>query len=398
MPRLAPHILDVPASGIRRIYEIAATLDDVVQLAVGEPDWPVAPHIIEAARDAWARDDTRYTANGGIAPLRAAIAAKLARENGVEVDVEQVWVTAGGTQALNLAMHLTLAPGDEVLLPDPGYTTFTMNARMLGAEPVPYRLDPARGFMPDLDELESLVTPRTRLLIVNSPSNPLGVVFPRATLESLLDFARRHDLWILADEVYEHFAWGEPHTELASLSGAEGRVFSVHSFSKSYAMTGVRVGYLVTPPGFDATLRTMQEATISCVATPDQYAALAALEGPQDTVARARARYRAAFELAAAALDAKGVDYLVPGGAMYLWVDVAHVSAGDVAAWAARFVREQRVAVAPGSAFGASGEGWIRLCLAVDPDALAAGIERIPARLAIAAEDGDAGGAGAGER
>ncbi len=393
MPSLAAHIPSVPGSGIRRIYEIAAELegtipDRIVSLGVGEPDVPIAPHIAEAAAAAWHRDDTNYNPNGGILALRRSIVDKLATQNRMDVDLEQVWVTVGGTQALHLAMQLTLTAGDEVLIPDPGYTTFTMNARMLDARPVPYSLTPERGFRPDIDELESLVTPRTRMIIVNSPSNPLGAVFPREVLEGLLAFARRHDLWILSDEVYERFVWGEPHLSLAELDAASRadagggieRVFSVFSFSKTYAMTGIRVGYLVTPPGMAATLRTMQEATISCVAMPDQFAALAALEGDQGHVAEAAAHYRANYAVATAALEARGIPYLEPTGAFYLWVDVSHASDGDVAGWAERFLLREHVALAPGSAFGRSGEGWIRLCLAASEADLLTGIGKLPAR------------------
>ena len=386
MPSLAAHIPSVPGSGIRRIYEIAAELDGVISLGVGEPDVPIAPHIAEAAKAAWDRDDTDYTPNGGILPLRRAIVDKLATDNGIPVDVEQVWVTIGGTQALHLAMQLTLSAGDEVLVPDPGYTTFTMNARILDAKPVPYALTPERGFRPSIDELETLVTPRTRMLIVNSPSNPLGAVFPREVLEQLLEFARRHDLWILSDEVYERFTWGEPHVSLAALDaetaasgGGVERVFSVFSFSKTYAMTGIRVGYLVTPPGLAATMRTMQEASISCVAMPDQLAALAAIQGEQQHVEDAAAHYRANYASASAALTARGIRYLEPTGAFYLWVDVSHASEGDVAAWSEHLLLHDRVAVAPGSAFGRSGEGWIRLCLAATEADLLAGISRLPA-------------------
>ena len=388
MPSLAAHIPSVPGSGIRRIYEIAAELDGVISLGVGEPDVPIAPHIAAAARAAWDRDDTNYNPNGGILALRRAIVEKLADENGIPAEVEQVWVTIGATQAIHLAMQLALGAGDEVLIPDPGYTIFTMNARMLDARPVPYSLTPERGFLPSIDELDALITPRTRMIIVNSPSNPLGAVFPREVLEQLLAFARRHDLWILSDEVYERFTWGGPHLSLAALdveSAATGgggggveRVFSAFSFSKTYAMTGIRVGYLVTPPGLAATMRSMQEASISCVAMPDQFAALAAIQGEQGHVAAAAAHYRANYLAAAGALAARGIRYLEPTGAFYLWVDVSHASGGDVAAWAEHFLLHERVAVAPGSAFGRSGEGWIRLCLAATEADLLAGIAKLP--------------------
>ena len=379
MPQLAPHIDAVPGSGIRAIHEIALLLDDVIMLAVGEPDRDAAPHIRAAAKQAWDDGETHYTANAGIQPLREAIVTKLARDNDVHVQAEQVWVTVGATQALHQAMVLTLAAGDEVLVPDPGYTTFPMNARMIDAVPVPYPLLPEHSFLPDLAQLEALVTERTKVLMVNSPSNPLGVVFPRETLQQLLDFAERHDLWIISDEVYEAFHYGVDHASIASLGGTD-RVFSVFSLSKTYAMTGVRVGYLVTPPGLTETMRTVQEAAISCVGSSDQFAALAAIEGPQGDVAEASRHYRSNYKAAVAVLDGLGIRHHVPQGAFYLWIDVSHASGGDVAGWAQRFLLEQKVAVAPGSAFGRSGEGWIRVCLAASKDGLVAGLSRLARR------------------
>ena len=378
MPSLAPHIESVPPSGIRRVYEIANQLEGVNYLVVGEPDVPVAPHISAAAKRAWDADETNYTANAGIPELRAAIVDKLARENDLIVDTEQVVVTVGATQALHQVMGLTLAAGDEVLVPDPGYTTFTMSARMIDATPVPYSLKPENGFLPTIEELERLVTDRTRVLIVNSPSNPLGTVIPKANLQELLDFARRHDLWVISDEVYEYFTWAEPHVSIASLD-RDGRVFTAFSLSKTYAMTGIRVGYLVTPPGLAETMRTVQEASISCVDTPAQYAAIAAITGDHSHVVAAREHYRENIVLATELLDKRGIRYLQPNGAFYLWIDVSHATGGDVASWAETFLVYNRVAVAPGSAFGRSGEGWIRICLAASADDIVTGLSRLPA-------------------
>jgi aspartate/methionine/tyrosine aminotransferase len=240
MPFLAPHIDNVPPSGIRRIFELALGMDDVIFLAVGEPDVAVDSAILAAGSAAWLGDETNYGPNGGLAPLREAIVAKLARENDIHIDTDRVWVTVGGMHALYLSMSLTLAPGDEVLIPDPGYSTFAMNAAMISAVSVPYPLLAEADFLPDLVGLAGLVTPRTRAIIINSPSNPLGSVFPRETLAELLAFAKKHDLWIISDEVYEAFNYEHPHTSIASLD-TEDRVFSVFSLSKTYALTGARV-------------------------------------------------------------------------------------------------------------------------------------------------------------
>ncbi|MFH8249959.1 pyridoxal phosphate-dependent aminotransferase [Microbacterium sp. B2969] len=384
MPRLAEHILGMPGSGVRHILEQALRLEDAIILAVGEPGEEPAPAIRAAAARAWEAGQTRYAPNGGIPPLRRAIVEKLAAVNGFRPDVEQVWVTVGATQALHQAMAMTLAPGDEVLVPDPGYTTFTMNAHMLSAVPVPYQLAPAKGFQPDLVQLEALVTDRTRLLIVNSPSNPLGSTFEPETIAALLAFAARHDLWVLSDECYEAFTYGIPHASPAALD-TDDRVFSVFSTSKTYAMTGARVGWLVTPKGLTATMLRVQESAVSCVDMPAQYAALEAISGPQDHVRAAATHYRDNLAAASALLDERGFRYLTPTGAFYLWIDVSHSSDGDVAAWAERFLHEQRVAVAPGSAFGRTGEGWIRVCCAARREDLLEGLSRLPAPASLAA-------------
>lgn len=367
----------VPASGIRRIFELSSRMNDVIQLSVGEPTLPLAPHVLRAGADAWLRDDMGYMPNSGIAPLREALVEEVRAMTGVDVDVERVHVTAGGSQALHMAMVFTLDPGDEILVPDPGYSTFRMASRLVGAVPVPYPLAHDRGFVPDVADLEELVTPRTRVLLVNSPSNPLGVVFDRAQMSALVSFARRHGLWIISDEVYEHLSFGEPPVSPLSLDG-DGCVFSVHSFSKTFGLTGGRIGYLVTPAGADERFRAAQEATVSCVNTPVQWAALAALRGPQDYLEGARAHFRGNVEAGCAALGAAGLRHVRPGGAFYLWVDVSHASHGDVAAWAEEFLRSRRVAVAPGNAFGARGEGWIRLCAAGGRTDLLEAISRLP--------------------
>ncbi|MET0812482.1 MAG: aminotransferase class I/II-fold pyridoxal phosphate-dependent enzyme [Microbacterium sp.] len=378
MPQIAEHVSRMPGSGVRHILERALQRPGTIILAVGEPGEVAGVEIRDAAARAWTAGDIRYAPNGGILPLREAIVEKLARENDLRVDVEQVWVTVGATQALHMALALTLAQGDEVLVPDPGYTTFTMNAHLLQATPVPYPLRPERGFQPDLDELEALVTPRTRVLIVNTPSNPLGSTFDRATIEALLDLARRHDLWVVSDEVYERFTYGAPHASPAALD-PDGRVLSVFSMSKTYAMTGVRVGWLVVPPGWRPTMLRVQESLVSCVDPPAQRAALAALTGDQTSIVDASRHYRDNLAAATAELDARGIRYLTPTGAFYLWIDMAHASGGDVGAWCERFLDEQGVAVAPGTAFGASGEGWIRVCVASDRASLVEGLRRLPA-------------------
>lgn len=381
MPEIASHSHAVPASGIRRLFEIALELDDVTFLAVGEPGLPVAPHIAAAAKAAWDADDTNYTHNAGIPPLRRAFADRFAADHAVALDLDRLWVTVGGTQALHQALGLVLDPGDEVLVPDPGYTTFSMSPRMLSAVPVPYALREEAAFLPEVDRLHALVTDRTRAIIVNSPSNPLGTVLDEASARAMLAFAREHDLWVISDEVYGALTWHAPYVSLTALDAAEGdgRVLGVFSLSKTYAMTGIRVGFLVAPPEWGPHLRSAQEAMISCVNAPAQRAAIAALTSDQRDLALAREHYRGNLAAATALLDERGIRYVEPAGAFYLWIDLRHVTGGDVAAWTETFLRAEHVAVAPGSAFGASGEGWVRVCAAASRTDLLHGLSRLPA-------------------
>jgi aspartate aminotransferase len=377
MPQLATNAERMPRSGIRRIMDLAWSLGQpVIGLHVGEPSFPTPDHVRKAAEDALERGETRYVPNAGIPPLREAIARKLARHNRIEASPEQVVVSAGGMQAIHVALSATVRAGDEVLIPDPGWPNFAMAVGLLQATPVRYPLRPERGFLPDVGELDRLVTERTRAIIVNSPSNPLGAMLTGDLAERLCRLADDHDLWLISDECYDGITFDPPHVSPASFDRRQG-VLSCFSFSKTYAMTGLRVGYLVAPPEVAATAAKMQEPLISCVNAPAQYAALAALEGPQDVVEVMTRTYRRRRDQAAELLREAGVGFLPPDGAFYLWIDVRDRCQGDVERWALKLLRERRVAVAPGTSFGPSGEGWARVSLATDSADLIEGLRRI---------------------
>lgn len=378
MPKLSQAAHAIPDSGIRRIFELSLELDEVIPLSVGEPDLPVAPHVLEAGARAYTDGLIRYTANSGIAALRRALADKITQFNGYPVDPDQVHVGAGGSNSLHMAMTLTLSHGDEILVPDPGYATFYMAPTLMGATPVGYPLKPEHGFIPQREDLERLVSPNTKAILINSPSNPLGVVFDRTVMASLVDFACENDLWIISDEVYEYLVFDGDFVSPATLDH-DGRVLSVYSLSKTYGITGGRVGYLVTPPGMSSKVSAFQEANVSCVNTPAQYAALAAVEGPQDYVQTALEHYRTNLAAARQVLDAKGIEYLTPKGAFYLFINMSHATNGDVSTWAERFLLDKKVALAPGTAFGSQGEGWVRVCFAGDTELVVEGLSRLPA-------------------
>ncbi len=387
MPELAAHARDVPVNQIREITEAAWRTPGAIVLSIGEPGFPLPRHVLEAGMACLDRDETNYTPNAGIPALREAFAARFRERAGLDGDsigADRVYVVDGAQQGLHFAMSLLLSPGDEVLIPNPGYPTFAMTSRLLNAVPVGYPLYPDQDFQPRIQDIEALITGRTRVLILNSPSNPLGAVLREDLTRDLVDLARRHDLWIISDECYEAFTYDVPHVSPARFDSdvpGEARVFTSLTLSKTYGLTGIRIGALVCPPGLERTMNNVMEAIVSCVASPSQYAALAALTGPQDYVRVAHAHYRANRDAASAVLAAKGIPFLSAQGAFYLWADVSHASDGDVRAWARSFLADSGVALAPGTAFGSIGEGWVRIALCGGQPELVEGVSRLPARM-----------------
>jgi aspartate aminotransferase len=377
MPQLSDPAREMPPSGIRAAMEAVWQIDgDVIGLHAGEPSFPTPQHVLDEARHALDRRATRYVPNAGIPELRAALAEKVTRRNAIKATPEQIIVSAGGTQALLNALALVVSAGDEVLVPNPGWPNFGMMVHMLQAIPVPYTLRAENRFQPYPADLSAAVTDRTVAIILNSPSNPLGTVVDAGLTGELVAFAERHDLWLISDECYDAITFEEPHVSPASVGGSE-RILSCFSFSKTYAMTGMRVGYAVVPAEVAPVAAELQEAMIGCVSAPAQWGALAALRGPQDVVEAMRRTYQQRRDLTTTLLDELGQSFVRPQGAFYLWLDVGDKCGSDVRSWALRLLHEKRVAVAPGTAFGPEGEGWVRISLATDTAALLEGCRRI---------------------
>jgi aspartate aminotransferase len=366
----------MPVSRIREIMELAWEDPQVIHLEVGEPDFPTPSHIIKAAYEAAQAGHTRYAPNAGIPELREALADKVTGRNRYAASPDQVVITQGGIQALYLVLRALLEPGDEVLLPDPAWPNFRMISHLLGARVLPYPLVAEGDFLPRLKDLERLVTSRTRAILVNSPSNPLGTVLPRELAETLLDFARQRGLWFIADEVYDELAFDDTFVSVGSVADPDDRLVSVYSFSKVYAMTGWRVGYLVAPPDLAELLTGMQEPIISCVNTPAQMAALAALNGPQQVVGEMRDAYRERRDELLGILDRGELTSTRPSGAFYVWTDVSEAGMPSMDL-ARSLIEREHVAVAPGSAFGELGEGYVRLSLASSREDLLEGAARL---------------------
>ncbi len=389
MPNITSPVAGIPRSGIRMLMELALNDPEAIRLEVGEPDTTTPTHVIRAAAADAAAGHTGYTSSVGSAELREALAARVTATTGRATTADEVLVTHGAMNGLAMALATLVAPGEEVLVPDPEFPNWRMAAVAAGAVVRPYPTYADRGFVPDIADIEAAVTSRTRAIIVCSPNNPTGAVYPTEVLAGILDVARRHDLWVLSDECYEAFTFDGPHVGLTAMD-TDDRVLSFFSFSKAHAMTGWRVGYVVVPdPTARDLMEHLAEATVACPSTPGQRAALAALRGPQDHVAAAREAYRERRDAAVALLTARGIACVRPAGAFYLMVDVRSATA-DSEAFALRLLAERHVAVAPGAAFGPGGEGMVRVSLAAGRAGLLEGLERLADLVVDWAESGSA--------
>jgi aspartate aminotransferase/aminotransferase len=375
-----------------RLGDLAYGRGDVIRLDFGEPGYPTPPHVARAAVASIERERQGYGPSNGPAWLRAAIAARVARVDRRDVTPEQVVVAAGGTGALTAALLCLCAQGDEALVPDPGWPGYDGILAAAGVRGVRYPLAPEAGWQPDPAALDPLVTPRTRVLLVNSPSNPCGSVFARATAEGLVACARRHDLWILSDECYDELLFAGEHVSPGALADGDARTVAVGSCSKSYAMTGWRVGWAAAPRALADALGVAVGAEVTNLPLLALRAAEAALTGPQDCVATMREGYRERRDLALEVLAARGLADYTPEGAFYVLVDVARAAgraaeraAFDSVGFAEALLRERAILVAPGAAFGASIAGHVRVSLAGEPGPLRAGLEGL---LDFAAEWG----------
>jgi aspartate aminotransferase/aminotransferase len=372
----APRIRDMKRSGIREIMDLAAQRADVLHLEVGQPDFATPSHIVEAACAAATQGYTTYTANKGLLEVRESITVKLKQDNGIDVPADDIVISCGAVNALFESLVALVSPGDGILLPDPGWPNYEMMADTLSAKVSRYPLLPDQGFIPDLERLDALAAaPDAKVLIINSPGNPTGAVFPRWVVEELVEIARRRDLYLISDECYEQIVFEGEHVSPGSLDH-EGRVLSVFSMSKSYAMTGWRMGYLTGESSLVDLVAKVQEPVVSCATSIAQKAGQAALEGDQSCVREMTASYRARRDMVVDLLRAGGLLINEPKGAFYILADISSASS-DSYAFARRLVAEKGVAVAPGLTFGPAGAGVVRLSLATDSDNLRAGTERL---------------------
>jgi len=379
MARFAKRVTSIEPSPTVRlgnlVSEMKARGEKVLSLSVGEPDFPTPKHIVDAAKEALDEDFTKYTPSMGIPELRQAIAEKSRKEDMIPATAENVLV-APTKHALFMACVALLERGDEAILPDPGWVSYAPMVRLAGAKPVPVRAAEEEGFVLTPEAVAEAITPKTRMMILNSPSNPAGSVASWDATRGLAELAEDHDLIVASDEIYEKILYEGEHTSPASLDGMFDRTVTVNGFSKTYAMTGWRLGWLVAPTPIVKEIAKVQEHSITCATSFAQKAGVAALRGPKEPLEMMLREFRARRDLILSELEKiDRVTCFKPAGAFYVFprFDVPL----DSAALSERLLKEARVAVTPGSAFGRAGEGHQRLSYAASRETIAEGVRRI---------------------
>jgi aspartate/methionine/tyrosine aminotransferase len=381
MTRIASRVSQLHGEGALAVYSRAKELEragrSIIHLELGEPDFHPAAPVVDAVRDAVAAGRDRYCSTRGVPALREAIADYLKRTRRLDVAAEQVLVAPGCKMALSLAMMALIEPGDEVLYPNPSFPIYPSFTRGLGATAVAFGLEEKNQFQPDLDEIAAKITPRTSLLIFNSPNNPTGTVFSRAALEKLAALAKKHDLWILSDEIYARILFGGEYQSIWALPGMAERTVIIDGFSKSFAMTGWRLGYAVAPARVIDAMDLLVLNTFTCAAEFTQVAAIEALRDSTSAVDAMVEEYRKRRDLFVAGLNQiSGFRCQPPQGAFYAWVNIEEtgLSAEEVQKI---LLEEAGVAGIAGAAFGAGGRSYLRFSLVSARNLLEEALERM---------------------
>jgi aminotransferase len=375
---LSERVLAVPPSGIRRFFDILATMDDVISLGVGEPDFDTPRVIVEAGVESLREGRTHYTSNFGTLELRRALAAHLERRYGVAYDpATEVLITVGASEAVDLALRATCDPGDEVILHEPSYVSYVPAIVFAGGivRHVATRFED--DFALDPAAVEAAITPRTKALFLGYPCNPTGAVLPAAVQDELAAIAVRHDLLVYSDEIYDRLAYGNyRHRAMSALPGMRDRTILIGGFSKAYAMTGWRVGYMAAPAAILEGIVKVHQYTIMSAPTTAQDAALAAIMDGEPDVERMVAEYDRRRRLLVDGLNALGLETFEPRGAFYAFPRIRSTGL-SADAFTERLLTEERVAVVPGDAFGPSGAGHVRMCYATSYERLEEALRRI---------------------
>lgn len=376
--RLSPAVRSIAPSGIRKFFDIAATMKDVISLGVGEPDFITPWTIRESCVYGLEQGYTSYTSNKGLLELREEIIRHHAEVDGLtDPTADDVLVTVGVSEALDIAMRAILGPGDEILIPEPCYVSYSACATLAGGIPVavPSRIE--NEFRVTPEDLEAHITDRTKALLIGYPNNPTGAIMPREQLLKIADFARRHDLIVISDEIYGDLTYGDqPHTSFAALPGMAERTILLNGFSKAYAMTGWRIGYAIANPAIIAAMTKIHQYTILCAPITAQVAAIEALRRGEKYRLKMLAEYDRRRKFIYDGLNQLGLPAFEPKGAFYIFPDIRStgLTSND---FAERLLTAEHVALVPGTAFGSCGEGYVRCSYATSLDKIAEAMNRI---------------------
>ena len=366
--KLSKQVKNIPRSGIRDFFELVLGRDDVISLGVGEPDYSTPWHIREAAIYSLEKGETSYTSNLGLEKLRESISRYVS--HCFEVDYgpsSEILVTVGVSEALDLACRALLDPGDEVIYHEPCYVSYDPSIRLASGVPVPVATTVEEGFSLKAEEIEKLVTPNTKILILNFPTNPTGAVMGKEELQKIADICIANDLIVITDEIYSELVYDDEykHVSIASLSRMKERTILLHGFSKAYAMTGFRLGYSCAPPEITEAMMKIHQYSMLCAPITSQVAAIEALENGSKSVEKMRQDYKKRRDLIVREFNDMGLPCNLPGGAFYAFPDIRGTGLTSKE-FASALLEKQNVAAVPGDAFGSSGEGFLRCCYAAD--------------------------------
>ena len=375
---IADKAASLQPSGIRKFFDIVAEMDDVISLGVGEPDFDTPWHIRDEGIYSLEKGRTFYTSNSGLKELRMEIAAYLQRTQGLEYHyLSQIFVTVGGSEAIDLAMRAMINPGDEVLIPQPSYVSYEPCVVMADGKPVVIELKEENQFRLTPEELEAAITPKTKILVMPFPNNPTGAIMEREDLEKLVPIIEKHDLFVVSDEIYGELTYGgKKHVSIAALPGMQERTILINGFSKAYAMTGWRLGYACGPKEVIRQMVKIHQYCIMCAPTTSQYAAVEALRNGDEDVRRMRESYDERRRFVLFTLKEMELPCFEPEGAFYVFPCIREFGMTSDE-FATNLLKEEKVAIVPGTAFGNCGEGYLRISYAYSIESLKKALKRL---------------------
>ena len=374
---LSKKIVDIEPSGIRKFFDIVSEMPDAISLGVGEPDFDTPYRVREEGIYSLEKGRTFYTSNAGLKELKEEISAYLERKCHVEYDpVNEIMVTVGGSEAIDIAMRAMLNPGEEVIIPQPSYVSYQPCVVLADGVPVIINLQEKNEFKLTAEELEKYTTPKTKVLVLPFPNNPTGAIMTREDLEPIAKFVEEHDLYVMSDEIYSELTYKEEHVSIASLPGMRERTLVINGFSKGFAMTGWRLGYCCGPEVIISQMTKLHQFAIMCAPTNSQYAAVQGLRNCGDEVEEMRKSYNQRRRFLMHEFKKMGLECFEPFGAFYVFPSIKQFGMTSEE-FATRLLNEEKVAVVPGTAFGDCGEGFLRISYAYSIEDLKAALERI---------------------